>query len=241
MSSGRGILIIEDDDTWRTVLKETLEDQGYDVMAVGDYQTGREALEKCSFDLVLLDLELDRSAPMLEGVRLLTHLAQHQSHTPCIIVSGKGDVHIVRNAFKQYHVVDFIAKDKRFDILTFVETVKDALTQEQPDVVGDGLEEMLAPLGSDPRSKVFGATLERTTKQQRLVELLQVLTERFDTSELRTLCFHLSIDYEDLPGEGKLNKSRELIRYLYRRDRVAEMIQAGRQLRPDISWEHLAD
>jgi hypothetical protein len=42
-----------------------------------------------------------------------------------------------------------------------------------------------------------------------LINLRQILTERFDESELRTLCFDLGIDYDDLPGSGKVDKARD--------------------------------
>ena len=46
----------------------------------------------------------------------------------------------------------------------------------------------------------------------------------------------LGIDYDDLPGEGKAAKARELIEYLDRRDRIRQLVIVGRELRPDISW-----
>jgi hypothetical protein len=42
-----------------------------------------------------------------------------------MVVSGRGDIRVVRDAFKQYHVVDYIAKDM-FDIPTFVDLAKAA-------------------------------------------------------------------------------------------------------------------
>ena len=37
--------------------------------------------------------------------------------------------------------------------------------------------------------------------------LLPMVTNRFNTAELRTLCFDLQIDYDDLGGEGKEAKA----------------------------------
>lgn len=78
-------------------------------------------------------------------------------------------------------------------------------------------------------------------KRQQLAELRQILTERFSESELQTLCFDLGVDYEGLPGAGKTDKARGLISHLARRHRVHELVQVGRQLRPDISWEIMSD
>jgi tetratricopeptide (TPR) repeat protein len=75
-----------------------------------------------------------------------------------------------------------------------------------------------------------------STSRQNLTRLRQLLTRHFDSEELRTLCFDLGIDYEDLPSEGRAGKARELLVYLERRDRISELVELGKQLRPDISW-----
>ena len=126
MTARRAVLIVEDDNRWQEVLREPLEDEGCDVTIIGDYQESRQALEERAFDLIILDLQLDESAPMLDGERLLAHISQCHPGTPCLIVSGRGDIRVVRDAFKQYHVVDYIAKDQ-FDIPTFVDLAKAAL------------------------------------------------------------------------------------------------------------------
>lgn len=64
----------------------------------------------------------------------------------------------------------------------------------------------------------------------------QVLYERFNLSELKTLCFNLDVAYEDLGGSGKSGKVRELIQYLERRNRLADLEAAVRAQRPDIAW-----
>jgi hypothetical protein len=69
-----------------------------------------------------------------------------------------------------------------------------------------------------------------------LTQLHRILAERFSEEELRTLCFNLNVDYDDLPAKGKANKARELIAYLERRDRIPELLETGQRSRPDISW-----
>jgi hypothetical protein len=76
--------------------------------------------------------------------------------------------------------------------------------------------------------------------REQLTELRRILAARFDESELRSLCFELGEDYENLPPEGKAGKARELVRYLERRDRIAELVETGKRLRPDISWPEVA-
>ena len=81
------------------------------------------------------------------------------------------------------------------------------------------------------------APLDEGARQRRyLTRLRQVLDERFDVGELRTFCFDLGIDYDNLPGERKADKARELISYLERHNRLSHLVVLGKARRPDISW-----
>ncbi len=70
-----------------------------------------------------------------------------------------------------------------------------------------------------------------------LVQLREILTQRFNESDLRTLSFDLGVDYDDLPAIGKADKARELVAYFERRNRIRELLTTGQRLRPDIPWE----
>jgi hypothetical protein len=80
------------------------------------------------------------------------------------------------------------------------------------------------------------ATLEPEASPDRLSELRELLITHFDEGELRILCFDLGVDYDDLRGEGKAQKARDLIFYLERHNRIPELLKVGKQWRPDISW-----
>jgi DNA-binding NtrC family response regulator len=194
MNDRRAILIVEDDEWWQAVLREPLEDEGYDVAITAGYEDGRQALETHAFDLVILDLELGTSEPILGGERLLAHISQCHPGTPCIVVSGHGSTWFVRDAFKHYHVIDYIPKS-RFDISTYMDAAKIAL-----------------------QSTVDSAALRRT------------LEEKFDLEEIQDLCFDLDIDFDDLRGERK--KTRELVLYCQRHDRLEQLATRMAELRP---------
>jgi hypothetical protein len=70
-----------------------------------------------------------------------------------------------------------------------------------------------------------------------LIVLREIFTTSFSDGELRTLCFDLGIGYEDLPGEAKADKARELVIYCEQRNCIADLVYTGRRLRPDVSWE----
>lgn len=62
------------------------------------------------------------------------------------------------------------------------------------------------------------------------------LTKYFIDSELKDLCFDLDVDYEILPGISKSDKARELIIYLRNRNRIDELVNQCRKLRPGVDW-----
>jgi hypothetical protein len=70
------------------------------------------------------------------------------------------------------------------------------------------------------------------TAQRSAMVLRDILETYFNNSELRDLCFRLDIDYENLPGEGKATKARELILYCERQGRTRDLAEACCRLRP---------
>ena len=75
----------------------------------------------------------------------------------------------------------------------------------------------------------------RTKTLSKLTELCQKLNACFDKSEIRSLCFELGVDYDNLP-EAKDDAIRELIRFLARHRQIEELIVACRRVRPHIMW-----
>jgi hypothetical protein len=64
--------------------------------------------------------------------------------------------------------------------------------------------------------------------------LREFLVNHFDDSELRTLCFDLGVDYDELRGESKADKARELIAYFERRGQMHYLTGTCVMLRPDV-------
>lgn len=67
------------------------------------------------------------------------------------------------------------------------------------------------------------ATSTRQGQNNPLTDLRQKLIDRYSLEDLRTLCFDLGVDYENLPGEGKSAKARELVTHLQRKGRISEL------------------
>lgn len=50
------------------------------------------------------------------------------------------------------------------------------------------------------------------------------IVDHFNNAELEELCFQLDVDYEIINGKNKIDKARELLTYLKRRNRMADLI-----------------
>lgn len=69
-----------------------------------------------------------------------------------------------------------------------------------------------------------------------LTRLRQGLIRYFSDGELRDLCFDFGIDYDNLSGQGKADKARELVTYFEHRGRTPELQRACVRLRPQGAW-----
>lgn len=74
----------------------------------------------------------------------------------------------------------------------------------------------------------------------KLAELRKNLSTYFSLEELSTLAFDLGIDFDNIGGEGKEGKARELVKYCYRNGRLEELLAAARQAKPKADWEPVA-
>lgn len=117
---------------------------------------------------------------------------------------------------------------------------------EDPDYIRELREEYDIDdiLVRDPGSTPHPPTPEMDYASGKYVRWLrETLGDRFSTGDLRTLCFDLdtlpglNVDYDDLAGGGKADKVVSLIRYLEDRERIADLVKVGRELRPDIPWD----
>jgi hypothetical protein len=70
-----------------------------------------------------------------------------------------------------------------------------------------------------------------------LAELLTKIDECFNLADFKTLCFALEIDYDNLSGETKVEKSRELISYSISHSIFNVLISELQKRRPMVNWK----
>ena len=83
------------------------------------------------------------------------------------------------------------------------------------------------------------ATLPLWTNSSRTPQLLdvyEVLNERFSTEELYSLAFRFGIGRDAMAGETHTARAQFLIEYAEKRRLVDDLVRVGRELRKDIEW-----
>ena len=71
--------------------------------------------------------------------------------------------------------------------------------------------------------------------------LRKAIDEHFTLDELKTLCFDLHVEYENLDGGTRQAKVRELVAYCERVGLVGALLDAVRAMRPNLDLKEVAD
>ena len=78
------VLLVEDDQTVRSLVVEMLETSGIRVIEAGLGDAALTDLREQSYDLLLTDIVM----PAVDGVRVVEHARQHRPDLPIIAMSG---------------------------------------------------------------------------------------------------------------------------------------------------------
>lgn len=119
MVEKRKILVVDDEEALRTVLSTELISEGYDVGTAADGDDAITELGKKTFDLVLLDIKMQR----MNGFEVLKHIKDKHPRTKVIMLTGFADL---KNAIesKKLGAEDFVSKPYDLvDLLTTIERV----------------------------------------------------------------------------------------------------------------------
>lgn len=81
------LLLVDDDDRLRELLRRYLESQDFAVKAVADAAQLQQALARGHYDLIVLDLML----PGENGLEICRRLRGHGDTTPIVMLTAKGD------------------------------------------------------------------------------------------------------------------------------------------------------
>jgi len=102
---GEHILIVDDEPAIQKALRDVLEDEGYQVRAVGNGPDALKAVTDETPDLVFLDIWM----PRMDGLQTLAELKRLRPEAPVVIISGHGTIETAVKATR-LGAYDFIEK-----------------------------------------------------------------------------------------------------------------------------------
>ncbi|MFH0762357.1 MAG: response regulator, partial [Candidatus Omnitrophota bacterium] len=115
------ILIIDDEEIIRSLVKDSLTEKGYVVTAFEDAKKGVEAVWKNSFDAILIDLKM----PGVDGLSILKEVKPRITGNTVVMITGYPSFETVREAL-HLGAFDYISKPFNLEEISF--TVHRAVT-----------------------------------------------------------------------------------------------------------------
>ncbi len=107
------ILVVDDEEPIRELLKQQLEEFNYNVVTVESGDEAARALAKDSFDLVITDLQMPGS---IDGIKLLEIVREEHKYIEVIIITGHASVDTAVEALRK-GAVDYFHKPFKLEHL----------------------------------------------------------------------------------------------------------------------------
>lgn len=123
-SSKAKILIIEDEQSIRDVLKILLEEEGYDIVTASDGREGLDWLQKDIFDLVITDIKM----PGADGFEILRKSQEVAPESMVIMITAFGTIESAIEAMK-LGAYDYVHKPFKIDEIRLI--IKNALDKRR--------------------------------------------------------------------------------------------------------------
>lgn len=117
MKSGSAILIVDDDEMFRLLLKDVLGDRGYKLFEAPSSEVALEMLEKQKPDMAIVDVDL----PAMNGIELATIIKKQNPQFPIIMITGYAALYSPADVLAtgvEAFLQKPIAMDKLLSILT---------------------------------------------------------------------------------------------------------------------------
>jgi DNA-binding response OmpR family regulator len=91
------ILIVEDDEEMRALLRDVIEEEGYKTDSVNNGSEAFRKLVKESFDLIITDIRM----PGLTGLDILPGMKKLRPEAPIIVITAFGSEEVQRKVFER--------------------------------------------------------------------------------------------------------------------------------------------
>ena len=108
MSAKKKVLLIEDEESLRSVMKTALEEYGFEVVVAVDGEEGIASIREGLADIILLDIVL----PKIDGFEILKTLTLKEKKQAPIIIFSVSTEPLSKEKLKELGVVDWIVKSE---------------------------------------------------------------------------------------------------------------------------------
>ena len=115
MTTHYRVLVIEDDETVRDVLRTFLKDKGFEVTVAVSGEAGLEMLRSEKFDIIITDLIM----PGISGMDVLKEVIAAKLNTPVLVMTAFGSVQTAVEAIR-IGAFDYLTKPFNLDELMIV-------------------------------------------------------------------------------------------------------------------------
>ena len=105
MGEVKQVLVADDEENLRRVLKAQLQHDGYEVHSVGDGAAVLQAMAEHHIDVLITDLRM----PKLDGMKVLKAVSDRYPHVPVIMITAHGTVDTAVEALK-LGAFDYVTK-----------------------------------------------------------------------------------------------------------------------------------
>jgi DNA-binding response OmpR family regulator len=123
MTKTVSVLIVDDEDILRNLLKSELEQYHYQVDTAESGETGMEKVMEKRFDLIILDIRM----PGMDGLEVLKKIREQDLADKVIMLTGVDELKIARDSL-QLGANDFLTKP--YDIKTLLACIKRVMTEK---------------------------------------------------------------------------------------------------------------
>ena len=97
MDERRKILVVDDQESMRSLLKDMLEVIGYEITLADGGEEALRLMQAGQFDLVLTDLNM----PGMDGTALLRAIKANYAEMPVVVITGYGTFHTEKRVMKE--------------------------------------------------------------------------------------------------------------------------------------------
>jgi CheY-like chemotaxis protein len=127
------VLIADDDDSCREILRDIVEQEGYRTLLASSGEEAIEIIHVESIQLAVFDVQM----PRMTGLETVQMVHQFNARLPCILVTANATQEIIRQAF-QVRAYSVIPKPVSKHILLFtmlraLKAYEDSLRDSEPE------------------------------------------------------------------------------------------------------------